>query len=419
MDALTHFFGHDKAFYTDRDAGFTAEEIAQQPRLWTELGTIMAAKQGEIASFLARTGDLKKRRIVFTGAGSSAFIGDALAPLVGNDAGLHIESVPTTDIVSAPDSYLFADIPTLLVSFARSGNSPESVGAVNYARAIVSDLYEVAITCDPASKLYDYTSQSDKSLILVMPEGSNDKGFAMTSSVSCMLLAGYLLFAGDASGRANGGSTGGGTGDSTGDLLPDIDLLAQSVSAAASGYAEVAQRYAERDFDRIAFLGSGFLKSIAHEASLKMMELTNGIVNGSFESSTGFRHGPKSVIKDKTITVHLVSPDPFTARYDLDLLREVYRQKKQNLVIAIGGEDAGELVGDEILRVATQDYRAGKSLCVGLEMLVFCQIFALYTSLSLGITTDNPSPTGEVNRVVQGVTVYELPTAGTDSTARR
>ncbi|MCL2654867.1 MAG: SIS domain-containing protein [Coriobacteriia bacterium] len=404
MDSFTAFFGQDHDYFLERNCGFTSAEIAQQPRLWTETAALMAAKKQEIASFLARVGDLRTVRVVFTGAGSSAFIGDALAPLVGKDLGLRAESVPTTDLVAAPGSYLFADVPTLLVSFARSGNSPESVGAVDYARKSIHELYEIAITCDATSKLYDCTMQSDRSLVLLMPAGANDNGFAMTSSVSCMLMAGYLLFAGDCD-RAETETA----------VRADIDLLARSVTSAAPHIAAVARHCAEADFDRIAYLGSGFLRHIAHEASLKMMELTCGAVNGSYESSTGFRHGPKSVIKDKTVTVHMISPDPFTARYDLDLLREVYGQKKRNTVITLCGEDVGDLPGDVVLRVASRDYQAAGALCMGLEMLVFCQMLALFKSLALGVPTDNPSPTGEVNRVVKGVTVYALDGNGTET----
>ena len=393
MDDFDAFFGRDKEYFLERGCEFTSAEVAQQPRLWAETRALMASKADEITTFLSRVGDLRNVRVICTGAGSSAFVGDALAPLIGQDAALQVESIATTDIVSAPGSYLFADVPTLLISFARSGNSPESVGAVKYARALVKDLYEVAITCDDTSKLYDYTAGSDKSLILLMPEGSNDKGFAMTSSVSCMFLAGYMLLAG----TCDGGS-----------LQEDIELLARNVKAAAPEYARIAQRCAEIDFDRIAYLGSGFLKHTAHEAALKMMELTNGAVNGSFESSAGFRHGPKSVIKDRTVTVHLISADSLSARYDIDLLREVYGQKKANTVITICGQDAGDLVGDEVVWVDSRGYRNGRALCMGLEALVFCQMIALFKSMALGVATDDPSPTGEVNRVVKGVTVYEL-----------
>ena len=396
MDNFQTFYGdakYNKEYFTERTCVYTAEEIAQQPRLWGELGALMAEKKAEIATFLAKVGDLRQTRIIFTGAGSSAFVGDALAILLGKVAGIKAESIHTTDLVAAPDSYLFADIPTLLVSFARSGNSPESVGAVTYARAVVKDLYEVAIICDGTSSLSRCTAQSDKSLTLLMPVGSNDRGFAMTSSVSCMFLAGYTLF----------------NTDKIDDITEDLALLSHNVLTAAPEYARTAINCAGKDFDRVAYLGSGFLKGTAHEASLKMMELTNGAVNGSYETATGFRHGPKSMIKDKTVTVHLISHDPFTARYDIDLLKEVDGQKKQNQVITIQGDDMELLPGDEVLTVAAGGYKVAGDICTGLEALVFCQMFALFTSLARGITTDDPSPSGEVNRVVKGVTVYDLP----------
>ncbi len=382
MDEVRNFFGQDSRFFEEHGAGFTSAEIAQQPRLWRELSAQMAERAGEIAAFLARAGE---RRVIFTGAGSSAFIGDALAPLVAKGFGLRAESIPTTELVSAPESFLFADVPTLLVSFARSGNSPESVGAVEYARAIVDDLWEVAITCDGSARLAELTAESDNSLLLIMPEGSNDKGFAMTSSVSCMMLAGYLLFAGDASAA----------------IVADIGELARNEAAIAPELSDAAARCGAWDFDRIAYLGSGFLKAIAHEASLKMLELTCGAVNGSFESSMGFRHGPKSLIDSSTVTVHLISFEPLTARYDRDLFAEVDRQKKGNRTIVLDGP-ASE--GDAFVGIL-----ASSELGHGLQMLVFCQMLALYKSIALGVTTDDPSPTGEVNRVVKGVTVYPLP----------
>jgi len=293
--------------------------------------------------------------------------------------------------VTSPASFLFRDVPTLLVSFARSGNSPESAGAVEYARAAVKDLYEVAIVCDDTSDLYKTSMKSKDSLILVMPEGSNDKGFAMTSSVSCMLLTGFALFN---AGRID-------------DLVKDIGILAGSVAGAGPGYTEAAKKWAETDFDRIVYLGSGFLKHLAHEASLKMMELTSGKVNGSYESSAGFRHGPKSVINDKTLTVHMVSNDPFTAKYDVDLLKEVMSQKEQNMIISICAGNAKDAPAEEILSIPADGYNIAGDLCTGLQALVFCQMLAMFKSLFLGVNTDDPSPNGAVNRVVKGIIVYD------------
>ena len=390
MSDCKSFYGIGEEFFSERVCAYTSEEIARQPRLWDALGELLLERKNDAVGFMERLGGLARMRIVFTGAGSSAFIGDALSVLLAKNTNLKTESIHSTDIVSAPESYLFADAPTLLVSFARSGNSPESAGAVEYARAVVKDLYELAIVCDGESMLAGVTAESPKSLTFVMPEGSNDNGFAMTGSVTGMMLAGFALF----------------NLDKLDDIIMDISLLSKNMASSSLGFTETARKWAEKDFARVVYLGSGFLKHLAHEASLKMMELTNGVANGAYESAAGFRHGPKSVINDKTLTVHLISNSPFTAKYDIDLLNEIASEQKGNKVIVICTEDAGNVPGDETIMIASGDYSVCGDICTGLQSLVFCQMLAMFKSLSLGITTDNPSPTGEVNRVVKGVTVY-------------
>jgi len=386
MDRCETFYGIGRDNFISKYCKNTSVEIAQQPVIWNELCHILLKRKSEIASFMDNAGI--DRRIIFTGAGSSAFIGDALAGVLAESSGIRTESIHNTDIVSSPDSYLF-NVPTLLVSFARSGNSPESVGAVQYARSAIKDLYEVTIVCDNTSNLYSTALQSENRLVLVMPEDSNDKGVAMTSSVTCMLLAGFALF----------------NTDKTEEIVKDIHILSDNVTNAGLRFTKTATKWAKKDFDRIVYLGCGFLKHIAHEASLKMMELTNGAVNGSYESAVGFRHGPKSVISDKTITVHMISSNPFTAQYDADLLHEVYKQKKKNMIITLNSDT--EDACDEAIAIESEGYGIGLSLCTGLQLLVFCQMLAMFKSLELGISTDNPSPAGEVNRVVKGITVYE------------
>ena len=384
------FYGLSKEYFSERNCIFTSEEIAQQPKLWIDLGKMLLEKKDDISAFMNKIRGDDQMRVVFTGAGSSGYIGDALSALLAKNSGLRAESVHSTDIVTAPDSYLFPDVPTLLVSFARSGNSPESVGAVEYARAAVKDLYEVAIVCDGTSDLYKLTARSEKSLILTMPEGSNDRGFAMTSSVSCMMLTGFALF----------------IADKIDEFAKDISLLSNTITDAWPGYTETARKWAAADFDRVVYLGCGFLKALAHEASLKMMELTCGKVNGSYESSAGFRHGPKSVINDKTLTVHMISIDPFTAKYDLDLLKEIVSQKEQNMIISIYAGSTQDASCDETISIMPNGYTVGGDICSGLEALVFCQMLAMFKSLFLGVSTDNPSPNGNVNRVVKGIIIY-------------
>jgi tagatose-6-phosphate ketose/aldose isomerase len=168
----------------------------------------------------------------------------------------------------------------------------------------------------------------------------------------------------------------------------------------------MALNYAKKPFERAIYLASGALKGLVHEGALKMMELTYGGVNTNFDSATGFRHGPKAVIKDNTLTLHFISTDPFTAKYDMDLLREVFREKNKNIVAAICGDNIKEIAADDVIKLNSGGYGFAADICFGINGLVFFQILAMYKSIELGVTTDNPSPGGQVNRVVKGVTVY-------------
>ena len=384
------FFGLDDNYFIERNCTNTASEIAGQPKLWNELGNILLGKKQIISAFMQRFGDLPNLRIIVTGAGSSAFVGEALASFAAKSSGVKCEAIHTTDIVSAPKTVLFADIPTLLISFARSGNSPESVGAVEYARKSVKNLFEAAIVCDSSSKLHQITAEDEKNMILVMPEGSNDKGFAMTSSVSCMLLAGFALL----------------NYEKIDEIVKDINQLSENMINKSLYLSELAQKYAKLPFDRAVYLGSGGFKGLTHEGMLKMMELTNGEVNASFDSAMGFRHGPKTVIKDKTLSLHFVSNDPFTAKYDIDLLLELYREKNKNIVAALYNDTLNGVETDAVIKLPYGGYGFAADIASGISGLVFFQMLAMYKSMEIGITTDNPSPGGQVNRVVKGVTVY-------------
>ena len=384
------FYGLEDSFFEERGCINTAAEISAQPFLWKELSRMLTAKKKDISAFMKRLGNLRDMRIILTGAGSSAFIGEALAGFVAKSSGIKCETIHTTDIVCAPETVLFADIPTLLISFARSGNSPESTGTVQYARKIVKNLFEATIICNSSSKLYDITAESEKNIILVMPEGSNDQGFAMTSSVTCMLLAGFAVL----------------NYEKIDEIVKDISHLCENVSNSSLRLAEMALKYARKFFDRATYLASGGLKGLAHEGALKMIELSGGEVNAGFDSATGFRHGPKSVIQDNTLTLHFISNDTFTSKYDIDLLKEVYREKKRNFVAAICPDNIKDVAADDVIMLPSGGYGITADLCMGINGLVFSQILALRKSMALGVTTDNPAPEGQVNRVVKGVTIY-------------
>ncbi|GEL37689.1 tagatose-6-phosphate ketose aldose isomerase [Lacticaseibacillus paracasei subsp. tolerans DSM 20258] len=333
----------------------------------------------------------KTVRVIFTGAGSSQYVGDTVTPYLrahGDRSKFEFESIGSTDIVSAPYDFLEADTPTILVSFARSGNSPESLKTVELAEQVVHNLHQISITCAPEGQLAKKSETEDKTLLLLQPAGSNDKGFAMTGSFSCMTLSALLVF----------------------DTASDTDKSKWVKAIAAMGQEVVAreaevQKVLDLDFDRIVYLGSGSLGGLTRETRLKVLELTAGKYATMFDTSMGFRHGPKSFLDDKTLLFDLVSNNAYTRQYDIDVLEEVKGDGIAKSVMAVGTKQDQNFSGDAFyfengLKDLPEAYQA-------LPDVMFAQTVALLASIKVGNLPDTPSPTGTVNRVVKGVTLHD------------
>lgn len=372
----------------------TAKEIIQQPDTWRESVKNLIKNKIEIKSFIDSFLSKKEFRIILTGAGTSAFAGEVCEPYLTSLLNKRVEAIATTDLVASPKSYFIKDIPTLLVSFARSGNSPESVHAVNLASQLVDDLYQIVITCNENGKLAKNTVNDEKSLLLLMPPQTNDLGFAMTSSFTTMVLNAMAVF----------------NIDNIENFSSDVDKLSNSVNDFIENNIEKVTGLANEDFERIVYLGSSTSKGIARESALKVLELTAGKVNASYDTPLGFRHGPKSVVDDNTVSVIYISNDEYTRKYDLDLAKEMLAHKKNDKVVIVGDNIEEDILNkaDYVFNVENINYTVENEVLLPLQQIIFGQMLSFLKSVNLGITPDNPCPTGEVNRVVQGVILHEL-----------
>lgn len=357
---------------------WTAREIQQQPDLWRQVQLEHQQKQAALQQFLQPLLAKTDLRIILTGAGTSAYIGAALAAFLQQQlpfATQKVEAISTTDLVSHPSLYLDARLPTLLVSYGRSGNSPESMAAVELADQLVPTVQHLMITCNADGKLASYAKHHPEcSAVYQLPEQSHDQSFAMTSSFSSMYLATLLTFA------------------------PNHSAFEQACTLAdhvLQHKLPEIKAQAEQPCQRMVFLGGGPLKAIAQEAALKYLELTAGQVISSFESPLGFRHGPKSLINSETQILVLQSSDAYSRLYDQDLLAEL---QKDNLALDSAVLSEAQLGGGNSL----------PDVWLTLPFIVWCQALAFYKALQLKVSPDNPCPGGQVNRVVQGVTLYPL-----------
>ncbi len=370
------FAGFSSRDLEQASASCTAREIAQQPSVWRKLAAVgTKAAQQFLAPLLIRP----ELQIVLSGAGTSAHIGECLAPALTRRFGPRVRAIATTDLVVDPQGCL-GDAPLLLVSFARSGNSPESVAALNLADQVSAECHHLIITCNAQGELCRQGERSSSACVVRLPDETNDRAFAMTSSFSSMLLGAALAF----------------------DLVnaPAVEDLARWADQVLADPS--AGELARSGYDRVVYLGDRELRGLARESALKLLELTDGRVAALSETPLGFRHGPKTFIDARTLVIVFVCNDPYARAYELDLIDELSRDGIAARVVAVTAGNAVRSSGEIVLR----DARAATDLELCFPCAVFAQSIALQTSMAMKLKPDSPNARGVVNRVVQGVSVY-------------
>ena len=372
-----------EATLESRGGMWTAREIAQQPQMWLRVEKLLAAERASLQQFLAPIVDDPSARIVLTGAGTSAFIGQCLQPALAARLRCRVDAIATTDIVSAPQLWLKSAAPTLLVSFARSGSSPESVATLTLAEQVLENVRHLVVTCNKDGELAVRARKMRNAHVIVLPEATNDRGFAMTSSFTCMMLAASLAF---------------------GAIEPaTVARLSRSAELLLEQMPGCAQQLVGSRFERVIYLGSNELLGLAREAALKLLELTDGQIATLAESTLGFRHGPKSMVDGNTLVVVMLSNAAYTRAYDVDLLEELRRDGRAGGILALSGRADGRLPGEHLL-FAGMD--GASDIELSLLHVIVAQCYAFAESLARGLTPDVPNTAGVVNRVVQGVTIY-------------
>ncbi len=367
----------------------TKKEILQQPISWMNTYKIIRERKESIIAFL-KSALSDNVDIILTGAGSSAFIGEAMQGEMLKRKDFIARSIATTDILTHPELFLSKRKKTLLVSFARSGNSPESIAAIRIVNKYCTDPSHLIITCNPDGQLYLETENSKTLKILLSPE-TNDESLAMTSSFTSMMLA-YILIA-----RI----------DTILEEEIKVKELALWIETMLSEKSEAITNIAKLDFKRVVFLGSGPLQGTAHESHLKLQELTDGNVICKFDTFLGFRHGPKVVINDKTLVVYLFSDDEVARHYEIDLVRQINCGNVGMAQVSVSSKPVqieNFLPTLEVCYQSMGEVSDISYLCVA--HVVFAQLLGFYKSVALGLDPDSPSVSGTISRVVEGVNIY-------------
>jgi len=337
-------------------------EIFQQPELWPD-----TVRRVRLAALEALPPP------VLTGAGTSAY-----AALAVEAAWPKSCAVPSTELFLDFRNKLAED--GAVVSFARSGDSPESIAVVDKIQRVLPRVRQVAVTCNAAGQLAHWPGVE---AILLDPR-TNDRSLVMTSSFSNLALAGLCLA------RPQ-------------EVETALPALCAGWATRLPRYQAKARELAHNPPARLVTLASAPLFGAARETCLKVLEMTAGRVIPLAETYLGLRHGPMSFLEPETLVLCFVSSDPARRRYELDLAWEL-RAKRLGRLIALGAPEVNSGLFDDI--ISTEASLLPDYLRTPAE-IVFPQLLAYHLSLRVGLDPDSPSPGRVITRVVEGVRIYD------------
>jgi tagatose-6-phosphate ketose/aldose isomerase len=393
MDELSRLLALSEVERVERGLVHTPREIRQQPDTWRRTFETFSEAAGGVRDFLARAGltegESLRPSVYLVGAGTSDYIGRALASLLRREWRCEVQAVPSTDLLTDVDDYCIPGRPYLWVSFSRSGDSSEGVAVIEAALERHPTVKHLIVTCNGGGRMAREFGGRENVFTLVLDDAVNDRGLAMTSSFSNMVVAGQCLA-------------------HIGNLKP-YGLVVEELAARAEGFlgaaADAAAGLVAGRFTKFCFLGTGALRAVAVESALKVVELTAGRVYTWSESYLGVRHGPLSAVDAETLVVGFLSNDERRRAYELDLLREVKGKRLAGRIVAVWPGRAPQ----------SGEFDATLSLGLDAEFedlyrppldVVFGQLLGLFCSLGQGLKPDTPSPKGAISRVVAGVQIH-------------
>jgi tagatose-6-phosphate ketose/aldose isomerase len=366
----------------------TLREIAQQPITWIETAESVAARVATLERELRLLGG--SGTIALTGSGSSLYAGECLSPALQAALRLPVQAVAAGMALTHPAGFLPPSGACLLVSFARSGNSPESCGVLDAVREAYPACRHLVITCNGQGRLATSYRDDPRVSTVVLDDKTHDRSLVMTSSFTNMVLAGRLLaLTGDLEGyrrRARAAAR----------------LAARLLRDEAEGIARIARGR----FRSAVYLGSGCRYGSARESALKMLEMTGGRVKTFPETCLGLRHGPMAAIDAEALVVCFLSSDPVSRAYEIDLVRELNRKGLGAAKVIFGEDVPRELLTDRDLVVPAPGLsEIGDDDSAVLDVLVG-QLLAFFRCRAEGLRPDQPSDDGVINRVVEDFTIH-------------
>ncbi|HXS11532.1 MAG TPA: SIS domain-containing protein [Acidobacteriaceae bacterium] len=362
----------------------TPAEIAQQPATWRVTHRLFQDFQSTLQGFL-RPAYSEKWTVYLIGAGTSDYIGHAVANLLRRRWQCEVSVIASTDLLTNREDLVIPGRKYLWISFSRSGESPEGIAVLEQALAQNPNVKHLVVSCNKKGRMVELAQHSKQCLAMLLDDRVNDRGLAMTSSFTNMVLLGYELA-------------------HMWHSAPFEHHLERMIVAAEDVLDQgsvLAYDLAQQGYKRACFVGSGALAATARESALKLLELTSGNIQTMNESTLGLRHGPMSSLNSETLFTGFISTDGNRRRYDVDLMNEIRAKQVVRTIVAIGQCDAASdySLYSRAFDKLEDDYRPAVDV-------IFSQMLGLFASIELGLKPDSPSPNGVISRVVEQFAIY-------------
>jgi len=363
----------------------TLREVFQQPPTW-----IRTAEQMISSNTVLRESVDGIRSIVLTGSGSSEFVGHCVSQVLRRDLNITAKVIGGGTLLTYGVDTLPPERPALVVSLSRSGDSPETAGAISRCLQDDSRIRHLVLTCNRNGRVAETFRDNPMVKVMALDEATNDRSLAMTSSFTNLVLSARSL-----------GAVG--NGQAYRATCAKLSSIAAEVLRSHIGtLASVARS----GFKRAVYLGSGSRFGAARESALKMLEMTAGAVATLRDSFLGFRHGPMSFAHPDTLIVCFLSSDPLLRAYECDLLQEL-NDKELGLLKVLVGEDVPRDMArkDDVVIECAGLKEVGDDEAPVIHVVVG-QLLAFFRCIEEGLHPDSPSEDGVINRVVQSFKVH-------------
>lgn len=368
-----------------RRAGYadTLREMLQQPPTWRGTADLLAAPS--VATLLSQVLISRPEHIVLTGSGSSVHAGECLAAVLQAALRIPCRAIAAGDLLTHARGML-APGRGLIVSIARSGDSPESAAVVDSILAAAPACTHLVVTCNAAGRLATRYRDEPRVRVLLLDPRTNDRSLVMTSSFTNLLLAGGALAQADA-------------------YKAHSARAADIAQHLFDHHADALAMAARQNFSAAMYLASGPGLGAARESALKMLEMSGGAVATMAETFLGLRHGPMSALNRPSLVVAFLSGQENVRDYEYDLLRELERKRLGLTRVIVGEAIPAGIVASGDLAIDLPGLNALGETQRHMIDVVVGQLLAFFRCLHLGQKPDAPSA-GVLTRVVEEFAIH-------------